>query len=112
MLGRPRFLDDVNSAKAYGGRVGLSIPRIGVIAGLSGLANNGYAYVVQDCRGRFDSDGVYYPFHEEGPDGFDTQEWIGRQEWSSGKIGSPTIPHSVDMGWCVWTTDRTSGRAR
>ena len=28
-------------------------------------------------RGRFDSEGVYYPFLNEGPDGFDTQEWIG-----------------------------------
>jgi uncharacterized protein len=50
------------------------------------LANSGYACVVQDCRGRWDSDGDYYPFHE-GEDGYDTQEWIGRQAWSSGKIG-------------------------
>ena len=50
------------------------------------LANNGYACVIEDCRGRWDSDGEYYPFHE-GPDGYDTQEWIGEQEWSSGKIG-------------------------
>ena len=26
------------------------------------LANHGYACVVQDCRGRFDSEGSYYPF--------------------------------------------------
>jgi len=51
------------------------------------LANNGYAYVIQDCRGRWDSDGEYYPFHPEGRDGYDTQEWIGRQEWNNGKIG-------------------------
>ncbi len=50
------------------------------------LANQGYACVIQDCRGRWDSDGDYYPFRE-GEDGHDTQEWIGRQEWSSGKIG-------------------------
>ena len=50
------------------------------------LANQGYACVIQDCRGRWDSDGDYYPFRE-GEDGYDTQEWIGRQEWSSGKIG-------------------------
>ena len=50
------------------------------------LANQGYVGVVQDCRGRWDSDGTYYPFRE-GPDGFDTQEWIGRQAWSTGKIG-------------------------
>jgi hypothetical protein len=35
-------INDVNSAKAYGGRVGLSVPEIGFIGGLSGLANNGY----------------------------------------------------------------------
>jgi len=51
------------------------------------LAAGGYAVVVQDCRGRFDSGGAYYPFAGEGEDGFDTQEWIGRQAWSSGKVG-------------------------
>jgi hypothetical protein len=35
-------INDVNSAKAFGGRIGMSIPRIGFIAGLSGLENNGY----------------------------------------------------------------------
>lgn len=50
------------------------------------LANSGYACVVQDCRGRWDSDGDYYPFREGG-DGYDTQEWIGQQDWSDGKIG-------------------------
>src|SRR5262249_34263717 len=65
------------------------------------LANNGYACVVQDCRGRFDSEGVYYPFHQEGPDGFDTQEWIGRQEWSSGKIG---MAGGSYVGITQWTS--------
>lgn len=51
------------------------------------MANNGYACVIQDCRGRFDSDGDYYPYRHDGTDGYDTQEWIGRQAWSNGKIG-------------------------
>ena len=50
------------------------------------LANIGYVCVLQDCRGRWDSDGDYYPFRE-GEDGYDTQEWIGQQPWSNGKIG-------------------------
>jgi putative CocE/NonD family hydrolase len=50
------------------------------------LANAGYVCVIQDCRGRWDSDGDYYPFRE-GADGYDTQEWIGQQAWSDGKIG-------------------------
>src|SRR5262249_50673890 len=35
-------INDVNGAKAWGGRVGLSIPKLGFIAGLSGLANGDY----------------------------------------------------------------------
>src|SRR5262249_40314286 len=35
-------INDVNNAKAWGGRFGLSVPRIGIIAGLSGLANQAY----------------------------------------------------------------------
>jgi len=50
------------------------------------LANAGYVCVIQDCRGRWDSDGDYYPF-KEGEDGYDTQEWIRQQPWSNGKIG-------------------------
>ena len=33
------------------------------------LASQGYVCVLQDCRGRWDSDGAYYPFRE-GPDGY------------------------------------------
>jgi hypothetical protein len=65
------------------------------------LANNGYACVMQDCRGRFDSDGEYYPFLNEGLDGFDTQEWIGGQEWSDGKIGMALGSY---LGWVQWTS--------
>jgi len=50
------------------------------------LASQGYAVVLQDVRGRWDSRGEYYPFRE-GPDGFDTQEWIAAQPWSDGRIG-------------------------
>ncbi|MDP6702009.1 MAG: CocE/NonD family hydrolase, partial [Candidatus Latescibacteria bacterium] len=49
-------------------------------------ANQGYACALQDCRGRWDSLGDYYPFRE-GADGYDTQQWIGQQDWSNGKIG-------------------------
>ncbi|MDA0281770.1 MAG: CocE/NonD family hydrolase [Planctomycetota bacterium] len=51
------------------------------------LAGQGFACVIQDVRGRWDSGGEYYPFHQEANDGFDTQEWIGRQTWSNGRIG-------------------------
>lgn len=47
----------------------------------------GFALVVQDCRGRFKSEGQYRPFVDDGVDGYDTIEWIAKQSWSNGKVG-------------------------
>lgn len=47
----------------------------------------GYAFVVQDCRGRFKSEGQYRPFLDDHTDGYDTVEWIAAQPWSTGKVG-------------------------
>jgi len=51
------------------------------------FARNGYAFVVQDCRGRWDSDGEWYPFTAEAHDGYDTLEWLGDQPWCDGNVG-------------------------
>src|SRR5262245_31610277 len=59
----------------------------------------GYIYAIQDVRGRFRSEGRFEPFMREGPDGFDTIEWLARQPWCSGKVG--TIGMSYD-GLVQW----------
>ncbi len=51
-------------------------------------AQAGYAYVIQDTRGRFDSEGRFDPFLTEAEDGYDTQEWVRQQPWSNGEIGT------------------------
>src|SRR3954471_17694086 len=48
----------------------------------------GFVFVVQDCRGRFASEGENLPFNLDGPDGFDTLEWLAKQPWCNGKIGT------------------------
>ncbi|MYB22723.1 MAG: CocE/NonD family hydrolase [Chloroflexi bacterium] len=48
------------------------------------LAERGYAVVVCDCRGRYASEGDFKPFHQEGPDGYDTLEWVAAQSWCDG----------------------------
>jgi putative CocE/NonD family hydrolase len=53
-----------------------------------GFVRAGYAVVIQDCRGRHESDGVWDPYVCEIPDGFDTHEWLGAQVWCSGDIGT------------------------
>jgi putative CocE/NonD family hydrolase len=50
-------------------------------------AARGYAFVAQDTRGRYKSEGVWHWMTDDGRDGADTAAWIGRQPWSSGKIG-------------------------
>ncbi len=47
----------------------------------------GYAVAIQDCRGRFASEGVWVPFFNEAKDGYDAIEWLAAQPWSTGKVG-------------------------
>ncbi len=50
-------------------------------------AQRGYAFVIQDCRGRYDSEGEFYPFRDDGKDGYDSLNWICAQPWSNGRVG-------------------------
>src|SRR6185436_9443223 len=43
----------------------------------------GLAFVAQDCRGTFQSEGKYRPFADDQSDGYDTVEWIAKQPWSN-----------------------------
>lgn len=49
--------------------------------------DDGYAYVVQDVRGRGHSDGTYTPYVNDRLDGYDTVQWLAQQPWSNGKVG-------------------------
>ena len=51
------------------------------------FASQGYVVAVQDVRGRFASEGKWEPFINEGDDGFDSIEWLAKQEWCNGKVG-------------------------
>jgi hypothetical protein len=51
------------------------------------FAARGYLVVVQDVRGRYTSEGEWYPFRHETEDGFDTVEWAAALPHSNGKVG-------------------------
>ncbi len=67
--------------------------RSGGISGLSEsfkaqrFAERGYHVIVQDTRGRFDSEGEFEPFANEAADGLATLEWIAAQPWFNGSVG-------------------------
>ncbi len=52
------------------------------------FARHGYAVVIQDCRGRYASEGVFTKYIGEAEDGFDTMAWIAEQDWCGGRIGT------------------------
>jgi predicted acyl esterase len=47
----------------------------------------GYAFLPQDVRGKFRSEGEPLAFVNEVPDGYDAIDWITRQPWSNGDVG-------------------------
>ena len=51
------------------------------------FAQHGYAFVAQDTRGRYGSEGVWHMMTDDGRDGVDCAAWIAAQPWSDGKIG-------------------------
>jgi putative CocE/NonD family hydrolase len=51
-------------------------------------ARDGYICAVQDVRGLSASEGEFYLLRDEGPDGYDTIEWLADQPWCDGNIGT------------------------
>jgi putative CocE/NonD family hydrolase len=51
------------------------------------FAAHGYAVVVQDTRGRFESEGEFTISYPDVADGHDAIDWASRQRWSNGKVG-------------------------
>jgi uncharacterized protein len=52
------------------------------------FARRGYAVLVQDIRGKFESGGEFAPYRHGTDDGVDTLEWITHQPWSNGRVGT------------------------
>jgi uncharacterized protein len=63
------------------------------------LARRGYIVAFNDCRGRFNSDGVFRPYFDEADDGFDTVEWIAAQEWCDGNVGMSGVSYVGQTQW-------------
>ena len=51
-------------------------------------ARHGYAVVIEDTRGRYASEGEFYPLRLDAEDGYDTIEWCAAQPWCNGRVGS------------------------
>jgi uncharacterized protein len=59
----------------------------------------GYAVVVQDVRGRYASDGEFVAYQNEGRDGYDTIEWVAKQSWCDGNVGTFGLSYPGAVQW-------------
>lgn len=69
------------------------------IAEARGWVRSGFACIVQDVRGRYDSGGSWQPFRHERNDGRATAEWITRQPWSDGRIAAIGGSYAAFTAW-------------
>ena len=72
---------------------------------------NGYAYVVQNERGRFFSEGEWDILGVPLTDGYDAFTWMKNQEWSNGKIGTLGCSSTAEWQMAVAALDHPSHAA-
>ncbi|MFB6098996.1 MAG: CocE/NonD family hydrolase, partial [Salinibacter sp.] len=74
------------------------------------FARRGYAVVIQDVRGRYHSEGTFYPYrsggYAEAKDGYDTVEWAADQSWSNGEVGTFGASYAAGTQWALAHNER------
>ncbi len=84
----------ISRAEKIGDRTGVPRPEVARY-----FADQGFAVVYQDCRGRYASEGHFTKYLAEGPDGFDTLAWILAQPWCNGRSGPWACPTPPTRRW-------------
>jgi putative CocE/NonD family hydrolase len=69
------------------------------------FAERGYHVIVQGARGCFDSEGDFHPHANEARDGQAAVDWITRQTWFNGVLGTWGPSY---LGYAQWATASTS----
>ena len=65
------------------------------------FVERGYHVIVQSMRGRFGSEGRWVPFVNEATDGRATLDWISRQAWFNGSLGTFGSSYPGYAQWAV-----------
>jgi len=71
----------------------------------------GYAFVVQDVRGKFRSGGETIGLVGEADDGYDSIEWVVQQPWSAGVVGMWGDSYFGFTQWAAVTTEHPALKA-
>ncbi len=82
-------------------RTPYGVQRDGVHETMMKFAQRGYAVVMNDTRGRYESEGKWEPFRTEAEDGYDTIEWAAKQPWSNGKVATQGGSYLGHVQWAA-----------
>ncbi|MBY3989963.1 CocE/NonD family hydrolase [Rhodococcus fascians] len=66
-----------------------------------GWARNGFAYIVADVRGRYDSDGTFAPYRSERRDGAALIDFAIDQPWSNGVVVAYGGSYAAYTAWAM-----------
>lgn len=66
--------------------------------------DRGLAVAIQDCRGRFASEGRFRPFVHEADDGAASVEWLAMQPWCDGRVAMVGRSYSALAQWLTAAT--------
>lgn len=75
------------------------------------FAKHGYAFVAQDVRGRFESEGEWTPFLHERDDGADSIGWLAKQPWCNGDVAMFGASYGAMCAWYAATSGQPQLRA-
>lgn len=64
-------------------------------------ASQGFMVVIQDVRGRGESEGEFYPYLFEARDGYEAVEWAARLPRSNGKVGMYGFSYQGAAQWAA-----------
>ena len=59
------------------------------------LARHGFVVAIQDCRGRYGSQGEFRKYLNEAEDGYDTLAWLVEQAWCNGNVGTMGLSYGA-----------------
>jgi len=71
----------------------------------------GYAFVIQNERGRYFSQGEWEILGRPRTDGYDALTWIAEQDWSNGKVGTLGCSSSAEWQLALAATDHPAHAA-
>lgn len=73
--------------------------------------SRGYAFVSVDARGRFDSEGAFDPFRNDGADGDRILGWIAERGWSNGEVATYGGSYLGGVQWLMAREDNPAHAA-